>query len=224
VDQPHALTALLLLGCSGEEEGAIELPFAQLATIVVSAPSATGTGFSDPELAVNGVRGGGQAQGSMDVYSLTEDPADELVLGFEEPVLDGEGTDLVVFENPFDISSGGRFMDPVVVEVSADGETFVAFPYEYGQAEYSEEPSDWLGFAGITPVLLHEEDAPTDPLSAEAGGDGFDLAGLQPPVPEVWFVRLTAASSWTDPVTSAAFPTDPASDGPDIDGVYARLP
>jgi hypothetical protein len=191
---------------------------------VVSAPSATGSGFSDPELAVNGVRGEGQTQGSLDVYALTDDPADELVLGFEEPVLDGEGVDLVVFENPFDIASGGRFMDPVVVEVSADGESFVAFPHSYGLAEYSDEPSDWLGFAGITPVLLHEEQAPVDPLSPEAGGDGFDLAELQPPVAEVRFVRLTAASSWVDPLTSAAFPTDPASDGPDIDGVYARWP
>lgn len=217
------------LGCaapSGE-------PF--LADQLVAAPGATGEGVRDPLRAVNGVRGAGANAGSLDVYSLSPGADAYVVLGFSGRVVtNGPGADLVVFENPFVIGSGpSRFMDPLVVEVSRDGERWVAFPHAFtgpDGARWSSNPAHWQGFAGITPVLLHDEDAPGDPFDPlAAGGDAFDLDTL-PADPEgdairregFLYVRLTSARQVINPETGAAFPHDPLSDGPDIDGVYAR--
>lgn len=231
MDRSHPVILALLAGaCSGSAGQPGAEPLAQLASEVISAPGATGEGFGQTALAVNGVRGGGDRAGSLDVYSISNEPWDELVLAFDQPVPDGDGDDLVVFENPFDIEGGGRFMDPAVVSVSADGERFFAFPCAYGLETYSSDPDRWRGFAGVTPVALHEEDYPVDPLSPEAGGDGFDLASLLPapdgtPAPEeISFVRVISASLLRDEATGQPFPRDPASNGPDIDGIYGRIP
>jgi hypothetical protein len=216
----------LLLAC------APEVPWAD---VVVSAPGADDSVFGDPERAANGARGGGCCQGSIDVYSLSPTKGrTELVLGFAEPVFDGTGDDLVVFENPFEIRDApGRFMDPVVVSVSHDGESWATFPHEYRAADpaaWSADPEDWVGFAGTTPTLLDEQDNPVDAFDREAaGGDGFDLAslpedGLRAPLLEsgVLFVRLVPAALVENPETGSPYPADPVSDGPDIDAVYGR--
>jgi hypothetical protein len=192
---------------------------------VIEAPGATGRGFRDVDLAVNGVRGGGTYAGGLDVFSLGLEPGvdDVLVLGFDgAAVADVDGPDLAVFENAFEIEGGGSFLDPVVVEVSADCERWVAFPHTYAGETYVPDPSLWVGFAGITPVLLHEEDNPVDPLGDDAGGDRFDLAELDPDDPVAAEVlddgalclRLRSAQL-------EGYPADPISDGGDIDGVYA---
>lgn len=210
MDRPPALI-LVLAACSGETDDEPRHA-GVLATLVISAPGDTGEGFHDAQRAVNGVRGAGRYAGGTDVFSLGDD--DELVLGFEEPVPDGPGFDLAVFENPFDVRGGdGRFVDPAVVEVSADCEAFVAFPATYDGEDYEDDPSLWSGFAGVGPVLLHEEEHPVDALSDEAGGDRFDLAEVG--LAEVACVRITSGVAW-------GFPADPVSDGPDIDGVYGR--
>lgn len=229
MDRSHAVICVVA-GCAGAdvEDG----PTSVLATEVVSAPGATGTGFFDVDLAVNGVRGAGQWQGGLDVYSVAMD--DELVLGFVDPVFDTDGPDLAVFENPFDVRSGGRFFDPVVVEGSPDCERFVAFPvvYDGDPSVWTADPGEWHGFAGVGPVLLNEDDHPVDPLSDEAGGDRFDLLDLDPDDPVaveilddgLLCVRLTAATRWTEPASGLPYPADPISNGPDIDGVYATAP
>ena len=205
---------IALLGCQEPAEEATGL-----ATVWVDAPGHTGTGFHDADRAVNGVRGGGDGAGSTDVFSvaLTDD---HLVLGWGGARLfDDEGPDFVVFENPFDISSGtGRFMDATLVEVSPDGEAWLAFPCE-AEGEDPHDPGTFFGCAGIEPVGYHEESNPVDPLSADAGGDAFDLAALPPgPLREqvldqgVLLVRLSAAEG----------PRDPVANGPDIDGIYAH--
>ncbi|MCB9676139.1 MAG: LIC_13355 family lipoprotein [Alphaproteobacteria bacterium] len=214
----------LLLAC------APEVPWADG---VVVADGAGDGAFGDPDRAANGARGAGCCQGGIDVYSLS--PAlgrTELVLSFGTPVLDGSGDDLAVFENPFEIADGsGRFMDPVVVSVSADGDAWATFPHEYAAPDptaWSADPTHWVGFAGVTPVLLNEDEAPADPADRDAaGGDGFDLATLpeSPATADVLargarFVRLVPASLVDDPRTGAAYPADPVSDGPDIDAVY----
>jgi hypothetical protein len=121
-------------------------------------------------------------------------------------------------------------MDPVVVEVSPDGQDFVALPFAFhGGEEWSSDPADWEGFAGVGPVLLHAEDNPVDPVGADAGGDRFDLADLDPADPVAArvlgegarYVRLSAAGLWDDPATGLPHPMHPVSDGPDIDGVFA---
>ncbi len=210
-----------------------------LADLVVDAPGATGEGYGDPSRAVNGVRGGGTHAGSLDVYSLDYRSRRSLTLAIDgHAVLDGPGADLVVFENPFQESSrDASFMDPVVVEVSSDGERWLAFPHDYIAADetlYEPHPEAWEGFAGVTPVLLHAETNPIDAFDPRAGGDAFDLAELVGTDPAtsalaeqlraegVRFVRLTSAAVLVNPDTGVPFPRDGVSDGADIDGVVAR--
>jgi cysteine-rich repeat protein len=200
---------------------------------VVDAPGATGMGFRDPMRAVNGVRGGGPDQQSLDVYSVGIGEGQWLVLGWQgRRLVDGPGPDLAVFENPFGYGAGLTFMDPAIVELSADGETWVALPHDYvapDETRYSAQREHWLGFAGVTPVLLNEDDDPIDPFDAAAGGDVFDLADL-PNTPEAdvlrrqgaRYVRIVAAASRVNPDTGAPFVRDPVSDGPDIDGIAGR--
>ena len=125
-------------------------------------------------------------------------------------------------------------MDPTVVEVSLDGVQWVAFPHDLtaiDETGWSNDPLDWPGFAGRTPVLLHEEDNPVDPVDpGVAGGDGFDLDDLPAGEPAdtirsdgFMFVRLSSAAALLNPDTGEAYPRDPISNGADIDGVYAAL-
>lgn len=228
--------ALALLGCvEGGPPGVVsEAPV--LADEVVEAPGATGEGFGDPTRAVNGVRGAGPSQGSFDVYSLDYDARPYLVLGFRGRVVtDGPGDDFAVFENGFRYASGrGYFMDPVIVSVSRDGQTWVDMPHAYVAADptrYSHAPEDWEGFAGLTPVLLHAEDNPVDPFDrVAAGGDAFDLASLPLDGGEAEairregfrYVRLESAAIRVNPETGQRYPRDPTSNGADIDGVIGR--
>jgi hypothetical protein len=228
-------TALALAGAVGcGAEGLDATPV--LATTVVDAPGATGEGFGDPARATNGVRGAGPNAGSLDVYSLNYTSRPYLVLSWGgHTVRNGPGADFVVFENAFRVSgSAAYFMDPVIVSVSRDGEHWVDLPHAYlapDRTRYSRDPEHWQGFAGRTPVLLHEESHPVDPFDPiAAGGDAFDLDLLGNGEDEAGavrregfrFVRLTSAAIVIDPKTGAPYPRDPLSDGADIDGVYAR--
>lgn len=234
-----ALVALLSLSsaCGGEPApGGIDDPSPMLADTIVDAPGASGESTGDPERAVNGVRGAGPNQGSLDVYSLDYAERPHLVLGWRDLVMrDGPGADFVVFENPFRTADASAyFMDPLVVSVSRDGTTFVDLPHAYVAADptrYSTSPEDWEGFAGLTPVLLHEEDNAIDPFDPiAAGGDAFDLATLPEDGGEgdairregARYVRLTSAATLENPETGAPYPRDPVGTGADIDGVYAR--
>ncbi|MCB9523865.1 MAG: LIC_13355 family lipoprotein [Myxococcales bacterium] len=204
-----------------------------LADAVVDAPGADPEAdFGDPARAANGVRGAGDAGGSFDVYSI---PAGEhLVLGWGgRALVDGPGPDLVVFENAFRSGGPEVFMELAVVELSPDGERWVAFPHAYLAEDptvFVADPAAWVGFAGRTPVRLHAEDFAVDPFDPQAGGDRFDLADL-PAADAVTaailtdgarFVRLSAAADHLDPRTGEPFVTHPAHTGPDIDGVAAR--
>src|SRR5690606_18184373 len=138
VDRAHALL-ILLAGCAAPPDVADPLdtgaaPPAPWADEVLSAPGHTGFGTRDVARAVNGARGGGPRPGSLDVFSLGLEPGvdDELVLRWSgRRLVDGPGPDLAVFENAFEVKGGGWFIDPLVVEVSADGERWVAFPHDY---------------------------------------------------------------------------------------------
>ena len=192
----------------------------------------------DATKATNGVRGCGQGCGSTDVASLSPDPPEDAYIVISwggRRVTNGPGVDFVVFENPFDISGGGRvFMDQLVVFLSRDGGTWVPFPHDYtapDETVYSDDPAHWEGFAGVTPVLFHEEENPVDPFHTEvAGGDAFDLADLPADGGEAEAIRdggfsylkLVVASACENPDTGESFVSDPMSNGPDIDGVYGR--
>lgn len=185
----------------------------------------------DPARAVNGVRGAGERAGSVDVFSLGHDPDDRLVLAWSgRRVVDGPGADFVVFENAFR-HSGGVFVDPMIVELSRDGESWVSWPHDYlgPDGVFVDDPAVWSGFAGLTPVGLHVEDNPVDPFSAAAGGDRFDLAALPDDgeagrIKREGFVhlRIVSAAARVDPDTGERFVRDPVSNGADVDGVYAR--
>jgi len=220
-------------GCESDNVGAP----AAVADTVVDAPGATGEGFGDPRKAVNGVRGGGDGTGGTDVYSLGYGAGtnDTLVVRWSgRRVMDGPGPEVAVFENAFRIgSSGAVFMDPAVVAVSRDGETFVEFPRFYLAPDpraYSADPRDWRGFAGITPVRWNLDSNDVYPFGGEAGGDTFDLADLPAGDPEAdairsggfRFLRIRSAATVVDPATGTTYPHDPAGTGPDIDGVAAR--
>lgn len=232
---PLLAIALATAGCGTTPGEASPTPAALAA--IVDAPGATGEGFGDPARATNGVRGAGPNEGSFDVYSLSYTDRPYLVLGVSggRVVRNGEGADLVVFENAFRSAGGDAyFMDPVVVAVSRDGATWVDLPHDYLAPDphvYSTDPDDWRGFAGITPVLLHEDESPADPFDpVAAGGDAFDLDALPLDGGEAEeirthgfrFVRLTSAAISIDPRTGARYPRDPVSNGADIDGVYVR--
>jgi hypothetical protein len=222
----------LSTACEGNKAADLSPRYAD---VVIEAPGATGEGFGDPSRAINGVRGSGLNEGSFDVYSLDGAERTHLVLAWRDArIMDGPGADFVVFENAFQTASGtSNFMDPVVVSVSHDGETFVDMPHSYDAPDpsrYSSDPDDWQGFAGRTPVLFHEEDNVVDPFDPVlAGGDAFDLASL-PESEEgrrireegARFVRLVSASRTTNPETGEHYPRDLVSNGADIDGVYGR--
>jgi hypothetical protein len=128
-----------------------------------------------------------------------------------------------VFENAFEAEAGWRFMDPAVVSVTADGTAWEAFPHSFdGDPEDPTWPEGWHGFAGITPTLLHEEDNPVDPMDTDAaGGDAFDLQDLPDgPVRDAVLADGVAAVRVTP--AEPEFPLYPASNGPDIDAIYAH--
>jgi hypothetical protein len=233
--------AIAVLIAAGACASPLASPEPVLAGEIAEAPSASETSpFGDPIRAINGVRGGGPSQGSLDVFSLDLDSGSHMVLGFEgRTVTDGPGIDFVVFENAFRSASGSsQFMDPIIVSVSRDGAHWVALPHDYvapDETAYSRDPDHWIGFAGVSAVLLHAESNPVDPFDPiAAGGDAFDLADLADlaasgdPEAEailedgfLW-IRLDAAGARTNPDTGAPYPREPVSNGPDIDGVYAR--
>lgn len=103
-------------------------------------------------------------------------------------IVDGDGPDFIVFENPL-VSVFGLWTEPAIVEVSADGETFHAFPCEVtpeifadGLPSYEDTPGlprCWYGVksegacAGVHAV----GEAPWDD-SFTAGGDPFDISDV----------------------------------------------
>ena len=208
------------------------------ADVVVEAPGADSSRFGDPSRAVNGVRGAGMGSGSFDVYSLNYTTRPYLVIGFGDyAVTDGPGADLVVFENGFLAASGREtsqyfFMDPITVEVSRDGASWRAMPFDYVNADervYAPYPEAWEGFAGTLPSLLNQETNAVDPFGPMAGGNAFDLADLgtseaamQLRREGIRYVRLRSAATVVNPDTGEVFPRDVVSDGADIDGVIGR--
>lgn len=231
------VAAASIAGCGDDASrtGAV----AELADTVVEAPGATGEGLKDALHAIDGVHGAGLTAGnSDDVFSLgyVAGADDRVVLAWSgRRVTNGAGADFAVFENAFLIGDGPEaFMDPAIVYVSRDGETWVAFPHDYlaaDEAAYSALPGDWRGFAGVSPVLLNDETNPVDPFdAAAAGGDHFDLDALPDDAGEAsaikaegfLYLMIVAAPAEENPDTGAPYARDAISDGADIDGVYGR--
>jgi hypothetical protein len=234
-----------------------EVPVAPKVTIpsetadtVTYAPGDTGSEFGDKVKAINGVRGGGKSAGSLDVFSLASTGANaSMILEWAgKRVINGEGIDFIVYENPFQTGSDSNivFFEPIIVEVGIDKTNFCGFAPSYtnsNQTIYSKNPNHWNRFAGIKPVFYNIE---TNPLTdddlfnvSKTGGDAFDLSdlsadnyfntgcssALRSKILSSGFVylRLTSASDRINPNTNSAYLQDSASiGGPDIDGVLAK--
>lgn len=158
-------------------------PYAHEVVDVSYGPDAGWGQDAMPGIVLGPPRGAGLVSGSLDVLALGN--GGSITLGFGAlTIVDGEGPDLIVFENPF--YAGGDpahpFAELATVELSADGQTWHAFDcsatsYPYGSC------------AGWNPVLANVDENeldPTDPLVA--GGEAFDLADLG--IGEARFVRI----------------------------------
>jgi hypothetical protein len=174
-------------GLGGASEGPAPHPCSGFVVSVESVTYGPGAGFGQDEMpgvVFGPPEGGGALKGSLDVVSLGN--GGTIILGFgEQTIVDGEGPDFIVFENPF--FAGGDesapFHELATVEVSADGEAWTAFPCTALEAPFG-------ACAGWQPVYAGSADPSIDPSDPElAGGDAFDLAALG--LAEARFVRIT---------------------------------
>ncbi|MCA2981928.1 MAG: cell surface protein [Myxococcaceae bacterium] len=155
-------------GDASVPDGGEPRPVDPYADRVVRARLGDGSGFGQdrfPDVVLGPPSGGGLSSGSLDVLSLGRDGV--IDLEFTDVVaVDGPGTDLLVFENPF-----GTFFETGVVSVSDDGVDWREFPCAASDAD-----GGFPGCAGTRYVFANPSMgvSATDPLAA--GGDGFDLA------------------------------------------------
>lgn len=222
----------------------------RFATKVVQANGASGKGFGNTLLAANGVFGGGDKQGSLDVFSLNEAEDKTLILSWDEDTVCNEsGSDIVVFENAFytDDAKNFSYIEPAIVSVSYDGKNYADFSRKYlgieknGKKDILKSPgsklkADWIGFAGLSTVLYHEKNNGlkncVDPFDSDrAGGDHFDLDELEDTdvAREIKktgfkFIKIEAPMVRENPETcqNGKCKKYPFADYADIDGVYAK--
>ena len=157
---------------------------------VVEFKKGQGGGFNEeklPDIVLGCPHGGGEIRGGSHVLSLGREGS--ITLEFvDNEVIDGEGVDLLIFENSIKPAPGTGAVNPgydlAKVEVSEDGITWKAFAFDTGTRK---------GCAGHLPVYSNPETdegrdiSPTDP--EKAGGEAFDIAELGFQV--VRFVRIT---------------------------------
>lgn len=154
---------------------------------VVEFEPGEGAGFGKeqlPDIVLGPPQGGGKLAPSDHVLSLGK--GGRITLEFvDNEVIDEEGPDLLIFENPFlrapGDDPGNGFFELAKVEVSADGKIWKEFPHDTITRK---------GCAGHHPVLansIENELSPTDPK--QAGGDPFDLKDVG--LTMIRFVRIT---------------------------------
>ena len=170
-----------------------EMPYA---TEVVSFTPGTNAGYGESEFPDVVL---GPPNGSLSVLSLGV--GGEIVLGFGgRKIVNGEGPDFVVFENPFAIGGDAEnpFAELAQISVSNDGENWVSFDCD------SNTDYPWPGCAGWK--LVSEFEGCVDSIQSHlTGGDLFDLEELG--VDEVRFIRIVdLAISGSSP--SAGFDLD----------------
>jgi hypothetical protein len=188
------------------------LPADRFVTKVVSFTRGACSGFgveNMPGVVEGPPIGGGADQGSTDVVSLGN--GGEIVLSFEpNAIVDGDGIDFIVFENPFLIGGNPNdiYAEPGEVSVSDDGVTWTSFP-----CTQTTESPPYGSCAGWHPVYSNPDNtiSPIDPTTA--GGDGFDLADIG--VKEARYVRIVDKVIEPCPEGGAALDTN----GFDLDAI-----
>ncbi len=154
---------------------------------VVSFEPGLGAGFGKeklPKIVLGPPRGGGKLKPSSHVLSLGN--GGRITLEFvDNEVIDGDGPDLLVFENPFLRAPGNDpnegFFELAKVELSEDGAVWHEIPYDTGSRK---------GCAGHHPVLANSKENKINPADPKkAGGDPFDLKSVG--LKRVRFIRIT---------------------------------
>jgi hypothetical protein len=158
-----------------------------------------GAGFGQdafPSVVLGAPQGGGENAGSLDVLSLGF--GGEVILQLPEVSIDKEGTDLLVFENPFRFN-GRTFAEPAEISVSLDGDEWSSFPC----VPDATPPN---GCAGYEPVHINSE----NPLAVDnwdsAGGDAFDVSEIS--VDAFQYIRIRDQSNAVNDDQSAGFDLD----------------
>lgn len=136
--------------------------------------------FMDPLKVLDGPKGLGDYQGSLDVLSLGING--NITLGFDVTIINKPGYDFIIFENPFRIVSQPEkvYAELMFVEVSTDGINFVRFPcISNTQSPGTIYPEDVTNLAGVWPVYANVDENDIDPFNPDiSGGDAFDLDDL----------------------------------------------
>ncbi|TGK07279.1 LIC_13355 family lipoprotein [Leptospira semungkisensis] len=219
---------------------------------LVSAPGSTGIGYKNANCAKDGIRGQGEFNGSLDVYTMgASGSGASIILGWSGgKVQPSTGIDFIVYENPFFIGVQNNsnpfnavFMEPLIIEVGNDQTNWCGWNPAYTNADpntFVNNPTYWNRFAGITPVAYNQDTNPmtvaevfdTDIVNGGGGGDGFDLAdsnfGSSGTGCDSTLKNDIQANGFTYIKISAAktilstLPIDSAHSNPDIDGVVAK--
>ena len=149
-------------------------------TEVIEVEFGEGAGFGQdqfPTIIYGPPLGGGENSGSLDVVSLGRDGY--IIVGFDQLITDGNGPDIIVFENVFI-----GWYETGIVSASMDGDTWFTW-------DCSPEDSDneYPGCAGASPSLSHPDNCIDARDPSIAGGDAFDLADLG--LSEARYIRVT---------------------------------
>lgn len=172
---------------------------------VVSFTPGQGAGFGGtdfPDIVLGPPEGKGGGAGGTDVLSLGR--LGEIVLDLGPCILvDGEGIDLIVFENAFFINGDPTtpFAELGIVGVSDDGVNFTEFACD-------DVGYPFTGCAGWHPVYSSSLNAIGPFDVANAGGDQFDLATIG--VASARYVRIRDISDYGSG-TTAGFDLDAVS-------------
>lgn len=173
-------------------------------------------GFGSPEFSLGAPEGCGERCGNTSgIVSLGR--GGKIVLKFAQPVANGPGVDLIVFENAFRRAGGDIFFEPGEVSVSPDGIQWATFPCLVN----TPAPN---GCAGYAPVLLSPEGTIRADDAERAGGDLFDFDNLpdgQPQGPYL-FVRITDRSHEIAAPDRFHTACGDRACGFDLDGVVGR--
>jgi hypothetical protein len=203
----------LAAGCAPDEETNTDVGCDPFAVDVVSFSPGEAAGFGAeamPEIIQGPPQGGGPGFQSTDVVSLGV--GGRIVLELACPVENGEGVDLVVYENAFAVHRSdengnaielGNYVEPARVAVSDDGDVFVGWPCTPTLPPSGIADDDGVdGCAGMATVA---EGASLAGVFPDGGGDGFDLdtVGLE----QARFVEIVDVST-TGSGVSAGFDLD----------------
>ena len=176
--------ALLLINCGQDSSKAKhetlsdEIKKLPYALKIESLKLGPGSGFGKeklPNIVLGPPFGEGLETGGLDVLSLGK--GGEIILSFgDKQILDGDGPDFIVFENPFYPGGDPKqvFYELGEVSVSQDAKEWKSFPCKKERGGSRSFP----GCAGWTPTLKFDAKKMLPLNPGKTGGDSFDLKDI----------------------------------------------